>query len=204
MEEWRAIRNFYGYEVSNTGKVRSIDRTIICKNGVLKKVKGKELYFTISKIDKNNHLQRAIVQLWKNNKPYLRYVHRLVADAFIENPENKPQINHIDGNPLNNNVSNLEWSTATENMIHAYENGLIKPKRPYKQKTCRPVIAVNRDTGDVKRFISVHEAARAFGVTVMSVSNVVRENEKRKANKRACKNYVIEYDKCRTTIENTQ
>ena len=66
------------------------------------------------------------VNLMKNNIPTITTVHRLVAKAFIPNPGNKPQVNHIDGNKLNNIVDNLEWCTARENAKHAYRNGLEK------------------------------------------------------------------------------
>lgn len=64
----------------------------------------------------------------RKGKSYCFRVHRLVALAFIENPENKPTVNHIDGDKINNNLSNLEWNTVSENTIHAYNNGLIIKK----------------------------------------------------------------------------
>lgn len=69
-----------------------------------------------------------------NGKQRTFYVHRLVAEAFLPNPKNFPQINHIDGNPHNNNVDNLEWCTASHNIRHAYDNGLINPYR--KRRIC--------------------------------------------------------------------
>lgn len=76
---------------------------------------------------KNRNKPRAqyTVGLRKNKKRIMYLVHRLIALTYIPNPENKPQINHKDGNPLNNNVDNLEWVTQQENMTHAVENGLI-------------------------------------------------------------------------------
>jgi len=70
------------------------------------------------------HVQYT-VPLSKNGKRTRCQVHRLVAQAYIPNPENKPQINHKDGNPLNNNIDNLEWVTQSENMRHAQESGML-------------------------------------------------------------------------------
>ena len=65
------------------------------------------------------------VSITIDSKQYHLYVHRLVALTYIPNPENKPTVNHIDGNPSNNNFKNLEWATHSEQTAHAYENGLI-------------------------------------------------------------------------------
>lgn len=67
--------------------------------------------------------------LTKNKKQTSHYIHRLVASTFLPNPQNKPHVNHIDGNPFNNHLSNLEWCTAKENIHHALKTGLFKGKK---------------------------------------------------------------------------
>lgn len=84
-------------------------------------------------------------------------VHRLVAIAFIENPENKPYVNHIDGCRSNNSVENLEWCTPAENTQHAVRTGLMSPTREKK------VIQYSLDGEKIQEFISLSEAARQTG-----------------------------------------
>ena len=121
MEIWKEIEGYEGlYEVSNTGKVRSLDRYTTGNRHRL--LKGKELS------QRENELGYKFVQLCKDGIPKHARVHRLVAQAFIQNPEKKPYINHIDANPKNNNVDNLEWCTQQENIQHAYKMGCF-PKQ---------------------------------------------------------------------------
>ena len=192
IETWKTIKGFEGlYEVSNTGKVRSIDRVIITKNGVKKTIKGKELFFTISKIDEKSHCPRASVQLWKNNQAFLKKVHRLVAEAFIPNPENKPTVNHIDGNPLNNNVENLEWNTYSENEKHAYKLGLVKLHPNYFPKNSTKVIAFNPETGDEIIADSASQLARILKVSNQRISLVAKSNSTLQLTK--VKGYVVRF-----------
>jgi len=121
-EEWRLVASYENsYMVSNTGKVRSIDRHIITRDGKRRFFKGQILKLLI---DKNGY---NVVNLRQNKKPFIKVskVHRLVAIAFIdcENPA-RYEVNHIDGIKTNNNLSNLEFCTARENQIHAKENNL--------------------------------------------------------------------------------
>lgn len=109
-EIWKAVRYYEDlYEVSNYGRVRSLERIIIDKNGKCKTVHEKFL------TQHDNGRGYLFVNLWKNNKCKREYVHRLVALAFIENPNKLPQVNHKDEDKQNNYVENLEWCTSEYN-----------------------------------------------------------------------------------------
>jgi len=116
-EEWRDIQGFEGsYQVSNLGRVRSFDRVIMNNIGVHRIYKSRIMKYFLDKDGYEN------LTLNKLGKQYKRKVHRLVAAAFIDNPENKESVNHKDLNKKNNRLENLEWVTKSENMIHAAKN----------------------------------------------------------------------------------
>lgn len=157
-EEWKPVLGYEGlYEVSNTGKVRSLSRSVVDHNGNLKSFNGGMLTLHSSKLTKRHPKPIFHVELWKNNKRQVFLIHRLVAQHFIPNPEGKPQINHIDGNRRNNNISNLEWVTCAENTKHAYRTGL------HKKHNCKPVKGTNVITGKTFEFESTEAAARGTG-----------------------------------------
>ena len=125
MEEiWKDIKNYEGlYQISNLGKIRSRYKYNSRKDN--KATINKESYKNIKPVE-GTYLRVTLVRD-KRKKQYL--IHRLVAETFIPNIENKEQVNHKDGNKHNNNVNNLEWNTRLENMNHAFNNNLAKHKK---------------------------------------------------------------------------
>jgi hypothetical protein len=128
MEEiWKPICGCENsYEISNLGRVKSLPRSThyTDKNNV-KCVRNTGGMVLNPPIDAEGYVK---VILFLNGKRVARRVHRLVAEQFIPNPENKPYVNHIDGIKYNNNVVNLEWCTASENTQHAFDTGLVVVK----------------------------------------------------------------------------
>lgn len=116
-EQWRAVSGFEGfYEVSSFGKLRGLDRLVGYRySGMQRLWKGR-----IRKASRQK-TGYMLVELRNNGtKTIAKLVHRLVAQAFVPNPENKPHVNHLDGNKANNHVDNLAWCTAAENERHSY------------------------------------------------------------------------------------
>tara|TARA_R100001086_G_scaffold193117_1_gene110228 strand:+ start:111 stop:878 length:768 start_codon:yes stop_codon:yes gene_type:complete len=130
-ENWKDIKGFKDkYQVSDLGRVRSLDRTTITSNGRKLFIKGKVL-----KLNRSSPEGYVRVILYgKNTKSYIRFVHRLVAQAFIPNPENKPEVNHKWGDKSDNRSNSLEWCTRSENVIHAFKTGLNPQRGEYNSK----------------------------------------------------------------------
>lgn len=147
MTIWFDIVGFEGlYQVSNEGNVKSIRNNITLKT------------------HKDNRGYPA-VRLSVNGKLTRKRLHRIVAEHFLPNPSKKPEINHKDGNKLNNHVSNLEWCTHLENVQHAHKTGLMTKLAP------KSIQMLDENGMIIREFYSIHEASREVGA---EPSNIVK------------------------------
>lgn len=163
-ENWLSVKGYEGlYEVSNLGNVRRVGGKVLSP--------------------KPGKLGYKIVALHMNGYAKKYLVHRLVAEAFIPNPEDKQYVNHKDGDKSNNVLSNLEWATPSENIHHAYDTGLHYPIRGEKNVQCKLTtkdiewIKANVIKGDKK--FGCKAIAKKFGVTEPHISYIVN-GKKRK------------------------
>lgn len=165
MEEiWKDIPSYEGYyQVSSIGNFRSLPRMVKYKNNGMRNYPAKSL---LTETTKDNY-QRIV--LMKEGIKVRYQAHRLVALTFIPNPDNKPFINHIDGNKSNNAVSNLEWCTASENVCHAIRTGLQDMSK-HQPSNSRKIKCL--ETGEV--FASFGKAVRWLGKATTSVSALKR------------------------------
>ena len=154
-EEWRTIEEFPNYEITASGKIRHKEKRIIRKTPV-----GKRGY--------------PVVSINKDGKQYLRTVHILVARTFLPNLDNKPQVNHIDGNKLNPSVDNLEWCTPRENVMHARRTGL------HKSDGDKPVAQYTADGEYIASFKSASEASRQTGIARNTIGLVANQKPRYK------------------------
>lgn len=142
MEQWKQIQDFEGYQISTLGRLMNKD--------------GKILKNRITKLGYNRYA------LYRDKKPYHLSAHRLVALAFIDNPDNKEHVNHLDLDKMNNAIENLEWATRSENMQHSYMMG--------RNTKGRKIIGTNIKTGKEVVFDKIVYVEDSLGLCRKSVS----------------------------------
>ena len=157
------IKNWDGYYIcrETTEVLSVVDRTNTLKNTykILKQVPN----------SKDSSCNYFLVTLTKNKKRKNCFIHRLMAETFIPNPDNKPQINHIDGDKQNNSINNLEWVTVKENAIHARNTGLTT------SISCEKEVHQYDEKGNyIQSFKSIVEAQKITGIQQQNISKVVR------------------------------
>lgn len=159
-EIWKDIIGYEGtYQVSNLGNVRSLHWNHSNKIRLLTPFLNGGYLRVGFRV--NNVLKNCLI-------------HVLVANAFISNPENKPQVNHKDGNKLNNSVSNLEWVSASENVIHAKKHNLIT-KNPCRWEPCK-INQLSLDGKIIATYPSQREASRQLNLNQARISYAIACN----------------------------
>ena len=185
-EEWRDVVGWEGlYQVSNLGRVKSLSRSIVYKDG--------REYKYPSKIIKNQKVStgyRSVMFYGVNGKKQY-YVHRLVAETFIPNPKNLGDVNHKDCCKTNNILINLEWCSRSDNIKHAYKNGLICAHMDEAiKKRSRPVIQYAPSGEIIAEYSSANKAAKASGYNQGQISKYCRCENKKHIN---YKGYIWKY-----------
>jgi len=168
-EVWKEIKGYEGfYEVSNFGRIRSISRYIKQKNNSTKNIEGKIL----KPILNNKGKGYLMVALSKNGREKRYYIHRLVAEAFISNKYNKKEVNHIDENPQNNKINNLEWVTHLENSNHGTRGKRISKnlKEWCKNNRVKKVMQISLNGIFIKEWESAKEVEKELGINSKGIS----------------------------------
>ena len=173
IEEWRDVPGYEGkYQVSNFGNVKTLTRTVtehrrsyIRKGKVLNKYYNKDGYYK--------------VKLYNGDASFISpSVHRLVAETFIGNPNNYAEINHIDGNPSNNYVSNLEFCTKEHNVKHAYDTGLKKKENYTGEANCMSKLTTEQVRAIREEYAtgttSYHKLSRKYNTRIGNISFIIQ------------------------------
>lgn len=155
MEQWKTIKEFDNYEISNEGRVRNKTTQYILKGR-----KSKSGYFQVS------------IKEEKSGKFKNQYIHRLVAIHFIDNKENKKEVNHKNGDKLDNNISNLEWVTPSENQKHRQ---IILGKTKTSQKR---IGRYNKEGILLEEYDSIIAAARSFNKSRVNIDSALQKRQK--------------------------
>lgn len=160
-EVYKKIDGYENYEISNYGNVKNLNFNRSNKQKILKNCCDSDGYH--------------VVGLRKNNKTTTKKVHRLVCLAFLENPFNKKEVNHINGIKTDNNITNLEWNTSSENQNHAYRIGLQVNKK--RKLTLDQVFDIRTNCKIKNKYNKISdtiEYSKKYNVSLSTITKVIR------------------------------
>lgn len=164
-EIWKDVPSYEGlYQISNLGNVKSLEKTwYVGKRLTSKRIKKDSLIY--QRTDRDGY---KIVSFRKNSNIKYFKVHRLVAQIFIKNKDNKPEVNHADGDKSNNSVSNLEWVTRKENVLHASKNNLLKTGSNCSWAT--PILQFSKEGVFIREWDYIKQAADELSLNKSCIS----------------------------------
>lgn len=174
-DDWREIEGFPHYRINRHGQVKRLDSTIVSSTGKAYKIKGRIL--STRKVT-NGYIQ---VDMCENGKPHGRFIHTLLAKAFIPNPNNFPIVNHKDENPSNYDLSNLEWCDYSYNAKYSI-NSIMKSHA----KEMKAVVRINPITGEEKEYAGIRVAERENNTNRSNIRYAILHNG-------TCKGYKWKY-----------
>lgn len=163
IEEWKAIKGYEDYYISNLGRIKSI-------NSYNNKDREEK---TLIPTDNGNGYK--LIRLCKKGKKQNKYIHRLVAEAFIPNPLNYKEVNHIDNNKANNNVNNLEWCTRSYNVKYSYRKGKHIPtknmlgRKGANHPISKPIMQYDLNGNLIREYESANLASQITGICYGSI-----------------------------------
>ena len=162
-ELWKPLEEYKGIKVSSIGRIKKAANK-----------SRKERILTIFPIDKDGYYRCSVQKLdgtWTSQP-----VHRLVAKAFIDNPNNKTIVNHIDSNRLNNKVENLEWVTVKENVLHSFQYGKRKQCKEVPRKTLLTDYQISQ-INTLRTIYTVNQLSKLFNIKYVSLKNIIRKKK---------------------------